>query len=46
METWNNNWVVDDTNEQLQHMGIWKYVNLFTTHADTQIQRVGSIINE
>ena len=26
-------------------LGIWKYVNLFTTHADTQIQRVGYIIN-
>ena len=31
-----SNLVVDDTNEQLQHVGTLKYINLFTSHADTQ----------
>ena len=35
--------IVDDTNEQLQHVGTLKYINLFTTHADTHIQRIGYI---
>ena len=35
----------NDTNEHLQHVGALKYINLFTTHADTHIQRVGYIIN-
>ena len=28
--------IADDTNEQLQHVGTLKYINLFTTHTDTQ----------
>ena len=36
---------MNDTNEQLQHLGTLKYINLFTTHADTHIQRVGYIIS-
>ena len=43
-QAWNN-LVVDDTNEQLQHVGTLKYINLFTTHAGTHIQRIGYIIN-
>ena len=30
---------------KLQHMGTLEYNNLFTTHADTHIQRIGYIIN-
>ena len=45
MEIWNNILVADDTNEQLQHVRILKYINLFTTHVDTHIQRVGYIVN-
>ena len=37
--------MVDNTNEQLQHVGTLKYINLFTIHADTYIQRVGYIIS-
>ena len=44
-ETWNKNLVVNDANEQLQHVGTLKYINLFTTHVDTHIQHVGYIIN-
>ena len=32
-----SNLIVDDTNEQLQHVGTLKYINLFTTHTDTHI---------
>ncbi len=35
----------NDTNEQLQQVGTLTYINLFTTHADTNIQRVGYIIS-
>ena len=44
-ETLNNNLVVEDTNEQLQDVGTLKYINLFTAHVDTDIQRVGYIVN-
>ena len=37
--------IADDTSEKLQHVGTLKYINLFTTHVDTHIQRVGYIIN-
>ena len=40
-----SNLAVDDINEQLQHVGTLKYINLFATHADTHIQRVGYIIS-
>ena len=36
---------IDDTNEQLQHVEILKYINLLTTHADTHIPSVGYIIS-
>ena len=45
IETWNNNWVTNDTNN---NFNTWEHENMsifFTTHADTQIQRVGDIIN-
>ena len=44
-QAWNNFLIVDDTNEQLQHVGTLKYMNLFTSPVDTHIQRVGYIVN-
>ena len=40
-----DNLTVDNTMNKLQHVGTLKYNNLFNTHADTHIQRVGYIIS-
>ena len=40
-----NNWIANDTNEQLQRVGTLKYINFFTIHVDTHIQRVSYIIS-
>ena len=40
-----SNLTADDTMNKLQHAGTLKYNNLFNTHVNTHIQRVGYIIS-
>ena len=40
-----NNLTANNTMNKLQHVGTLKYNNFFNIHADTHIQRVGSIIS-
>ena len=40
-----SNLTASNTMNKLQHMGTLKYNNLFNTHADTHIRRVGYIIS-
>ena len=44
-ETWSNKFVADATNDNLDHVGTLKYINLLL-HIDIHLQRVKYIINE